>query len=335
MKALQLMVVFVLSVALITIIAAQNSDYTKLCRLFKNNTKIRVPGSCHQYIVCNGDSGDIFSCANNLKYSAKDQKCMNDFTDSKRICENRCTGVKDGTWVADPTNCHGYYYCQNGKALASSCERQYYFEEKPTPMCVYPRYSTCIDVNNICELVADNTQFRNEMDCSQYYKCAKNILSPSTNCTKSFYFDVETQNCKERKYVKCNAHPINHVCLGKVGKKADGGSCRGYFLCAYMGTHAYDAQPVWLECPAGTFFSEEAKSCVDPTEVKCDHNRCDGRGKMLVNSSQNNCRNYIECENNKEVKEGTCGRSYFFDEHLQACVPNIIYFKCCDQPDTH
>ncbi|XP_037827583.1 peritrophin-44-like [Lucilia sericata] len=286
-------------------------------------------------MVCNGNSGEIFTCSGNLKYDTEQEKCVANL-DTTAICDNRCMGISDGRFVADPTNCRGCYYCLNGEAYASSCDWQYYFNETRQE-CVYPRDSTCKDVNNICELVKDKTAFRNENDCSQYYVCSKGVQKP--DYCKNQYFNVEKGSCDKKKNVICNAHPIAaNLCpknITNIVKKADGGSCRGYFVCAPMGEFAQDEQPIWFQCPAGKLFSEAQGECLDPIDVKCDYNRCDGRGNMLVNSSFNNCRNYIKCENNLEVEEYTCGDNYFFNERLQACVPYIIYFKCCDQPATH
>lgn len=318
--------------------ASAAPDYTNLCSLFKNNTKLRLPGSCDQYIVCNGDSGQILSCEANSKYDAKTEKCVKNF-DTTKYCENRCVTAKDGTWVANPTDCRSFYYCLKNKATNSSCGPEYYFDQTKQ-MCVYPRNSQCIrNVNNICELLKENTKFRDESMCSKYYKCEKETLK-GVEC-KNKYFNVEKQDCDDKSNVMCNAHPVPpNTCIKSkkpyVGLKSDGVTCRGYFVCAYKGDHVHDLYPAWLQCPVGTFFDQEnSQECRKSLDVKCNYNRCEGRGNMLVTSGKNNCRNYLVCENNRILKEVTCDFDYFFDERVQACVPYIIYDKCCDEENTH
>lgn len=305
-------------------------EYTELCRLFKDATLISVPGSCDKYIEChtNGE-GRVHNCASKT-FDVKSQTCV-DTLSSSSLCNNRCEG-KDSQWVSDPTNCHGYFYCRQGDPLWGYCDDGMHFDEA-LQMCVHSTSSTCIDVSSLCELVPDKTKFRDETDCSYYYECSSQKQSRKA-CTKDTYFDVQTQSCVSKKDVSCTAHPIpKDICIVSkkpyVGFKSDSATCRGYFYCANLGV-VEDLEPVWGQCPEGKFFSEADQACLNPVDVKCTYNRCDGRGDLMVSSSNNNCHNYIICKDGLEVEERTCARDYFFDEYYQACVPDIIYYECCD-----
>lgn len=312
---------------------ANSVDYANMCRLFKQGTKIRVPGKCDEYMVCNGTTAQFLKCDKGYKYDGKNEKCVATL-DTTSLCDNRCNGVADGQWKSDPTNCRGYYYCLNGQAYAGHCGIEYHFDETKQ-MCVYTKNSACVDVNAICELIPDGTKFPDEKDCTKYYECKKGKQTAST--CKSTYFSIDDAACKEKTTVRCNAHPKVSCKNTKgiiVGLVSDGATCRGYFNCADKGK-VEDIDPIWYQCPEGTFFSQAEKKCVHPVDAVCDYNRCEGRGNMLVNSGKNNCRNYLVCENDFVVKEVTCEHDFFFDEITQACSQKTIYYKCCDDDTSY
>lgn len=290
-----------------------------------------MPGSCGQYIECQtGGKGEVYSCASpSIAFDVKSQACTQKL-DSSSTCANRCEG-KNAVWAADPTNCHGFFYCIDGIPYAGHCYEGMHFDES-TQMCVTTTTSSCVDVSSICELVPDKTKFRDETDCSAYYECSSKKLSRKS-CSKT-YFDVEAQACVDKTKVQCTAHPIPaNICIESkkpfVGLKADQATCRGFFNCLNLGT-VEDLEPRWGQCPEGTFFSQADQACINPIDVKCEYNRCDGRGNRMVSSHKNNCHDYLICEDGFVVAEKTCPYDYFFDELYQACVPDIIYYNCCD-----
>ncbi|XP_068143170.1 LOW QUALITY PROTEIN: peritrophin-44 [Drosophila tropicalis] len=315
------------------------NDYEELCRLFKNGTLIRKPGTCNEYIDCIDGEGTLQFCPSTQNYfNPTEQKCstVNAVT-TNTYCGNRCEGL-DGVWVSDPTDCQQYFYCRNGEALSGYCSGTQHFEES-SQTCVYSVDSECVDVANICEILPDKTKFRNENDCSKYYECDKNGNHELKSCSTSKatkYFDVETGTCVAPNTVACTAHPKDGVCLNgskpKSGYVTDNATCRGYFHCKDLGS-VEDLNPTWYQCPEGYFFDESRGGCATATSVICTHNRCDGRGTMLVTSSSNECHNYIRCVNGLETEELTCNWDYFFDESIQACTSKIIYDGCCDGQD--
>lgn len=312
-------------------------DFDELCRLFKNGTFIRKPATCDEYIECSDGKGTFHICESPLVFDASTQKCVKATTSLTKHCADPCEGL-DGLWKADPTECQNFFYCDHGVGIPGHCLGSQHFNES-SQSCMYGVDSICVDVANICDILPKDALFRYEDDCSKYYKCSsKTGKHTLQTCTGEKYFSVETGGCVPRAQVVCNAHPKTDVCLDSkkknpvVGRKSDSATCRGYFICADLGS-VPDLNPVWAQCAEGTFFDETLKRCAKPTSVYCTHNRCDGRGTMLVTSSTNDCHSYIECVNGIEVGNGTCHWDYFFDESLQSCVPNIIYDECCDGTD--
>lgn len=321
------MTVFLLATCLVGQLQAM-TNFDELCRLFKNGTLIRKPGSCDEYIECIDGIGKYHSCASSLMFDASTQKCVKETAALAKNCANPCTD-KDGMWVADPTECQNFFYCDHGESLPGHCLGAQHFNES-TQTCQYGVDSLCVGVADICNILPSNAKFREEKDCRMYYEC-KSGKHSLKSCKSTEYFDVESSECLAKNKVKCNAHSKTDICK-KPGFIRDGATCRGYFYCANLGT-VNDLDPAWLQCPEGTFFDETLNVCAQAKSVYCTDNRCDGRGKMLVTSSTNNCHSYIECENDVEVGYGTCPWDYFFDENLQSCVSTIIYDECCDGTD--
>ncbi|XP_015044736.2 peritrophin-44 [Drosophila yakuba] len=316
-------------------LSASVGDYEELCRLFKNGTKVRKPGTCDQYIQCYDGDGTVLTCPSNQFFNPSKDACVATMDNSNKYCGNRCEGL-DGEWVADPTECHKYFYCMNGVPLEGMCPVGQHFDES-SQACLYGKDSICVDVNNICELVAAETKFRNDKDCGYYYQCDKIGKHATKTCItskKTEYFDVESGKCVEANKVECTAHSKENVCSisKEMQLKSDNATCRGYFVCKAL-YPVVDLDPQWAQCPEGYFFDEDRQVCGTATSVVCTHNRCEGRGTMLVTSSSNNCHNYIRCVDNKEVTEETCHLDYFFDETVEACSSKIIYDKCCDDRD--
>lgn len=322
--------VFALATCLVGQLQAM-TDFDKLCRLFKNGTLIRKPGTCDEYIECVDGKGTYHFCASTLMFDAAKQSCVSKTDSLAKNCDNPCKGL-DGLWVADPTECQNYFYCDHGQTVPGHCLGAQHFNES-TQTCQYGVDSLCVGVANICDILPSNAKFRQENDCNLYYECGKTGKHALKACKSNLYFDVEQSECLPAKQVKCNAHSKTDKCKGpKTGFVRDGATCRGYFYCAYLGS-VPDLNPAWLQCPPGTLFDDTLKICAKPTSVLCTDNRCDGRGNMLVTSSTNNCHSYIECADDLEIGYGTCVWDYFFDETLQSCVPSIIYDKCCDGTD--
>lgn len=323
-----------LGMLLMSAVQAVDDEHAELCRLFKNSTQLRKPGSCNEYIECAGDHGEVRSCNTPKLFDAAKSSCVDSIA-GKEYCNNPCDGLTN-TWVSDPTSCHGFLYCQDSQPLQGYCPNNLHFDEK-LKMCIFSDSSNCLNVANICALVPDKTKFRNENDCSTYYECSKGVHTLKS-CAKNTYFQVETGNCVKKSLVPCTAHPIpKDICLETKGTtkkpspglKDDQATCRGFFHCKDLGI-VHDIEPIWYQCPPGQFFSEELKGCTDPINAVCEFNRCESRGTMMVTSSSNDCHNYIRCVDGVEVEEVECPIDMFFDERYQACVNHIIDHKCCD-----
>ncbi|XP_037938453.1 peritrophin-44 [Teleopsis dalmanni] len=307
------------------------AEYEEICRLLKNGSTFRKPGSCTQYITCNNNYAQTHTCTGDTLFDRSKLQCVASSTlSSDTYCSNRCVG-KSGTWIPDLTSCRGFLYCSGDVPIKGQCPEGYHFSES-SQQCIFDEDSSCLVVGNICETLPDKTRLLNENNCLNYYECSKDKLSSSA--CKSLYFDVQSGTCVDKQLVACTAHPLPKNVCGTAAKpspgfKSDDATCRGYFACADLGI-VPDLTPVWGQCPEGLFFNSTNQACVIPRNAICTNNRCEGRGSGLVATSKNNCHNYIICEDGKTVSEQSCRGDLFFDEERQACVKDIIEYTCCD-----
>lgn len=106
------------------IINGENEDYTAMCRLFRDGTQLRKPGSCSEYIDCYNSTGVVRTCASPTSlFDSTRQSCVDSYASStKNFCSDLCENVNvtKTQWVADPTNCHGYVYCGAGISMAGT-----------------------------------------------------------------------------------------------------------------------------------------------------------------------------------------------------------------------
>ncbi|XP_067644838.1 peritrophin-44-like [Eurosta solidaginis] len=329
-KSLLALVVIYSSISYIGECTVTLPNPSKLCNLFKDGMRIRKPGSCTEYIECFNSTSTAYSCPPNQQFDRKKQSCVSsgDLTDSDDYCRNRCKGI-DGKWISDPASCQGYLYCNAGQDLQGYCDDGYVFNEAKS-ICDFEDSLQCNIVPEICDLVANNMQYRDETDCNKYYKCSKG-KSVSMKCTKNAHYNVQMGSCGQQ-WLDNSCIPEFSCGTDKKiwkGFHSDGATCRGYFYCRDFGT-VRDLSPTFAQCPVGTFFSQAAQACVNPLQSDCKYNRCQGRGNMFVQTNEDDCRNYIVCENDVEVKRQRCSGDKFFDEKSQACVKFMIAYSCCD-----
>ena len=304
------------------------------CRLFADGTKLRDPDDCSQELVCeNFKSSKGLKCSGSTPFYNKDtQKCVKSLTDDTN-CSIDCK-TKAGKFVTDPKSCFSYYYCQDEiVALHGACPLETHFNET-RQACIQSFRSECsISTINFCSIVKSEVNFKDESYCGGYFVCEKkNNTLQHKNCPdKTLFYDASQGKCVAEALPGC--HPLpSSVCgtkLKPVKNKlvSDGATCRGYFFCADVGKEP-DANPIWLQCPANTFFSESAQKCLPPLEVRCEKDRCEGRQLQFVVSSEKGCRSYQICKNGRKTGESTCG-NYFFDEVRSVCTSEIVTHAAC------
>ncbi|XP_065360968.1 peritrophin-44 [Calliphora vicina] len=333
MKARILLCIVPLVVLLCTLPATiQAQRDNDPCRLFANGTKLRHPEDCSQEIVCTDfKSVAGTKCTGSKPFYDKDTyKCVPHLTDHS-TCEISCNNMS-GKFVQDPKSCYGYYYCQDEElALYGHCPQNLHFNEIQQA-CIYDFISTCrINKLNFCAIVKKDVKFMDEANCGKYYECVenkktKNVTLEHKLCdTKKMFYNPAVGDCVAGPIAGC--HPVPKDICKKVKKNefvSDTATCGGMFYCA----DEKDENPQWYQCPDNKFFSAEQKKCLDPLQVNCDKDRCEGSKRTFVVSNKSGCRDYVVCKDGVKVGEGSCGNT-FFDEINGVCTPTIMTYPAC------
>lgn len=333
--------IFLLPLAFVYLTLPENIEAQRdsdPCRLFANGTKIRHPHNCSQEVVCiNFKSLNGTGCSGSKPFYNKDtNKCDTQLTDDSS-CAIDCTNMI-AKFVKDPKSCYGYYYCENENlALYGHCPNNLHFNQT-LQACIDTYSSECrLNTLDFCAIVSKGVKFRDEYHCGKYYECAENkttkvvTLKNEYCAAKKRSFDAVKGDCVEETIKGCYPVPANACVVDKKIKKNyfinDGVTCAGIFYCADVGGKA-DPNPQWYRCPDNKFFSQATQKCLDPLEVICVKDRCEGSNRPFVVSSEKGCRKYLICKNGVKVGEGTCGNSFFDELHGQ-CTPEIMKFPAC------
>ncbi|XP_013117120.1 peritrophin-44 [Stomoxys calcitrans] len=308
------------------------ADRTDPCQYFSNNTYIRDPDDCSKGLTCiNFKSVTTTTCTGTKPFYDKDKNnCAASLSDHS-LCDISCEDYV-GRFVKDPKSCVGYYYCQaEDWPRHGLCPENTHFDFDKQE-CVWTSVSNCnMNEFDMCAVVKDSVNFNDPSSCEKYFSCKKGVLT--SNTCKNAYYDALTGKCIQKSLVNCAAHPIPADACGTVKKPkanvfvSDGATCRGALYCAAIEGDV-DTNPEWVQCPPNKFFSASAQACINPLEVPCAEDRCEGRNLTFVSSAKTGCRHYYRCENGVKVEELSCGNK-FFDEEAGVCTSTIIAYPSC------
>ena len=262
-------------------------------------------------------------CRPGLHFDPIRQVC--DFPDKvKCTIVELCNGVFDREFIADPTNCQGWYRCEAEQAFHGSCPDGFNFSEEKQ-FCDYPENVVC----SACINVPDGAFVKDPINCQGFYLCRSGI-STWGSCTDGFYFNETLQGCDLEENVIC---PINHKCNGfsEGYLLPHPRNCQKFYRCNREET-------VIGQCPDGFYFTEKHQACDYPENVECAVN------PLCVDVQDNQkIRNPLDCQSwyvckNGIPSEGACPDNYSFAEYMQDYVPSDTFdcpidFQCVGIPN--
>ncbi|XP_032594202.1 peritrophin-44 [Drosophila grimshawi] len=307
-----------------------------ICRLFPDNTKIREPGYCDRWIVCKNlktTEGEICT-GSTSKFNLNSGSCAKSLEKKDTYCDAPCTSKTNG-YVGDSFNCANWYYCEKAKLLSSGvCEGGRYFDQA-SGGCYYPQNTQCNAKFEICQIAPVGVKVKDEVYCNSYITCSKTGEMTRNECEPGKYFEVLSGECIQKALVECDKHPLPEDACGnkKLAKRdtfvSDGATCRGYLYCRDMGSGIPDPDPVWQQCPLGTFFNATLQLCQDKSACKCSEDRCDGRESGFELMQVAGCHNYVECVNGVEMSPFRCDDDEYFDIETEKCTTEPRHYQIC------
>ncbi|XP_016966667.1 peritrophin-48 [Drosophila biarmipes] len=326
--------------ALLLVLTAHVSTQTRflnatddICRLFKDGTKLRKPGSCSEWFECNNsEASESQSCTGTGQYfSLAKNDCYKSIDDSYCSAPS-CKGVATG-YIGDTRNCANWYYCDSNAVLGSgTCQNGMHFDQV-NKRCVYPENTVCAATYELCDIVPSGVLFRDEANCHKYHSCVKNVLKNYT-CETGTYFNVATGKCGAKKDIVCDDHPLPEDACGtkKLAMRnkfvSDQATCRGYYYCRDLGSGVPDPDPIHMQCDENTFFNQDRQGCMPRESQKCIYDRCDGRQDGYEVAEDEGCHKYIQCVDGRESTPMSCGEEYF-NAATQSCAKTKITYGAC------
>ncbi|KAH8380545.1 hypothetical protein KR009_011292, partial [Drosophila setifemur] len=305
-----------------------------ICQLFSDGTKLRKPGDCGEWIVCQNQKRSTGgSCTTSKPYFKLSTGACASAADGSYCISNPCAASTQG-YIGDDMNCANWYYC-DGKELKGkgSCTTGMYFN-KVTKQCLYPKDTVCEAKYEWCDIVPTGVPFRDVNNCHKYYTC-KSYKAVVNTCETGKYYDVTTGKCIDQKLVVCDAHPLPEDVCGtkKLAFRnkfvSDGATCRGYYYCRDLGSGVPDPDPVYQQCDVDNFFNVERQACMPRESQKCSLDRCDGRDSGYEIAEDKGCQHYYECVDGRESSPMKCEDGLTFDVVAQKCTDSEKSYGAC------
>jgi hypothetical protein len=316
--------------------------------------------NCSLYYECYGGNKILMACANGLWFNSDTQSC--DFPDESG-CTNKesiCTNVVID-YFPHPSDCSRYIECYQGNSYEMSCQPGLWFHSG-LKKCVAPEESDCMGFTTppwttphpICWGVRPSETVLKpyEGDCRKYWQCIGADMTLQ-DCPNYLLFDESRQLCDFPETVNCDdttrtpdpwttrppttRNPTTPAdndprCTGQgLSYWSHPIYCNKYIECYNGGSYE-------MNCPAGLYFSQEKRHCVNPSESECGrteppthgptserptdwtpHPDCpwpESEGKLMPYPGD--CTKFYECAEGKKVAMN-CPDALWFNPSILEC----------------
>lgn len=179
------------SIGLLMLLTANGAsaayDVGLYCQLVVTGTKLPSFDSCQDYFVCQTDGYTEESCPATESFDKNAQSCK---PASAVKCnygaENPCANVADG-FVQNPENCYAWIGCKNEvETNRGTCPDQQYYDVTlgrcEWGTCTNNQGDDIVQIENLCEIMANGAFFGDSKDCKTYHKCVDGkMVSGSCN----------------------------------------------------------------------------------------------------------------------------------------------------------
>lgn len=205
--------------------------------------------------------------------------------------EKTCQVVQTKTFIADPSDCSGYYYCVDGAIdFHGNCEKGLLYNSYKAA-CDYESNVQCNFGKDICKSVASPVYKHDPNSCASYIYCDGKGNTLYNSCPENQDFDLESISCKWKTPDSCAGQacelvPNNKFVAFGQKKDKDGTTLYGSQTC-YNGKGSQN----W--CESGFIYNSKLGQCEYNTvaESKPD---CSTQVNNFA-ASPTNCNQYYYC----------------------------------------
>jgi len=206
-----------------------------------------------------------------------------------------------GELFPNQANCQEFWFCNTDLVpYVYTCAAGEYFDEdqlscnpeetvncgsRATPSTTTTTPAPTTSPGQIVCTVAGEL-FPDQANCQDFWFCNTDLVPYVYTCANGEYFDEDTLSCNPEATVDCGSRPTpstsTAVPTPSAGQNCDYVSellpdcsdCNAFFECDAL------LNPVYMECPAGEYFSVADNDCQDSGNVNCvdgarpDYNDC-------------------------------------------------------------
>ncbi|KAL5290930.1 hypothetical protein ACFFRR_010368 [Megaselia abdita] len=240
--------------------------------------------------------------------------------------EKTCEIVQTNTFIANPEDCSGYYYCVNGAiSFQGNCEQGLLYNSY-TGSCDYADNVKCNFGSSVCEGVAGQMYKADPISCSSYIFCDGKGNTLYNNCPPGQIFDVSTTSCiwgTSCSGDACELVPNNKFVGNGKTVNDEGKTVFGSMTCLNG-----RGSPNW--CDEGYIYNSIAGQCeYSPEEnVSCEKAVAFPPETNLFIASPTNCNQYYYCKDTVATTVPTllsCPPIFHFDPTKNTCVNSWTY----------
>lgn len=175
----------------------------------RNNPRIApFPGDCSKFLICTRVWVKMH-CPRGLLFSVETSHC--EFPENAKCCPT-CNGptlptcFEEGLRLPNPTDCHKFYFCNNGTLLDLTCADGLVYSVYKRD-CV--KGTSCNELQlpvspdeNTARCSEENILYPNFTDCSKFFICNGGTLVDQS-CPPHKFFSVNHKNCQLKHIAVC------------------------------------------------------------------------------------------------------------------------------------
>ncbi|XP_020801401.1 peritrophin-44 [Drosophila serrata] len=328
------------------LLASQASGYSmeQMCAQWSGTGYVGNPTNCRGWGYCQGQELVAWgTCPDNYIFNSQKGSCgFAKNTVCATSAVQTCSSAASPMYVADPTNCTQYGYCDGKGSIAyGNCGVGGVYSAA-IGKCVWG--PTCPQ-STLCQFMLSDIYVGDPDNCGSYLSCSNGYGTPGT-CETGLTYNLVTGNCQKTNTCSGSGSDSGssngQFTIGQTDAKicstgfakaptvtgqtyrfvSDMTTCYGFYYCA-----SDTAVGTWNQCQVGTHFNPTLGECVSPASYACPYNRCGNVKSQFMTTLGTSCKGYMVCSSGADLNCPTT--SPYYNEVYNICSTESPAFAVC------